>query len=116
MNTTPFCSFRRRSLLKAAAGLGGLSLGGLLTLDARAQTAGKTTVNLQLGWLAGNNQIGEVVARQLGYYAAEGLDVQIQPGGPNIDGVAIVASGRFECGQLSSSPSLMLRNQYSGTR
>ena len=49
-----------------------------------------------------------MLAQQRGYYAAEGLDVQIQPGGPNIDGVAIVASGRFECGQLSSSPSLML--------
>jgi len=32
----------------------------------------------------------------------------IQPGGPSIDGVAIVASGRFEIGQVSSSPSLML--------
>ena len=35
-------------------------------------------------------------------------DFAIQPGGPNIDGVAIVASGRFEIGQVSSSPSLML--------
>ena len=33
---------------------------------------------------------------------------QIQPGGPSIDGVAVVASGRFEVGQVSSSPSLML--------
>ena len=32
----------------------------------------------------------------------------VQPGGPNIDGVAIVASGRYEIGQVSSSPSLML--------
>ena len=108
MNTTHLRSDRRRSLLKAAAGLGGLGLGSLVTLDAKAQSSAKTAINLQLGWLAGNNQIGEVVAKQLGYYAAEGLDVQIQPGGPNIDGVAIVASGRFECGQLSSSPSLML--------
>ena len=100
---------RRRTLLKAAAGLGGVGLGAcVLSLDALAQGAPKTTINLQLGWLPGNNQIGEVVARQLGYYAQEGLDVQIQPGGPNIDGVAIVASGRFEAGQLASSPSLML--------
>ena len=109
MKSTQFCNVRRRTLLKAAAGLGGISLGGgMLSVDARAQAAGKTTLNLQLGWIVGNNQIGEVVAKQLGYYAAEGLDVQIQPGGPNIDGVAIVASGKFEAGQLSSSPSLML--------
>jgi NitT/TauT family transport system substrate-binding protein len=103
--TLPACDPRRRSLLKAAAGSVVLP-GALLTLDARAQ--GRTTLNLQLGWLAGNNQIGEVVAKQLGYYAQEGLDVAIQPGGPNIDGVAIVASGRYECGEVASSPSLML--------
>ena len=63
---------------------------------------------MQLGWLAGDNQIGEVVAKQLGYFEEERLDFAIQPGGPNIDGVAIVASGRYEIGQVSSSPSLML--------
>lgn len=88
--------------LLGAAGIGG----GLFSAGATAQ--GRTTVNLQLGWLAGNNQIGEVVAKQLGYYAAEGLDIAIQPGGPSIDGLAVVASGRFEAGQISSSPSLML--------
>ena len=99
----------RRTLLKATAGAAGLGFaGGLVSLEAAAQTGGKTAVNLQLGWLPGNNQIGEVVAKQLGYFAQEGLDVSIQPGGPNIDGVAIVASGKFELGQVSSSPSLML--------
>jgi NitT/TauT family transport system substrate-binding protein len=99
----------RRNLLKATAGAAGLGFaGGLVSLEAAAQTGGKTAVNLQLGWLPGNNQIGEVVAKQLGYFAQEGLDVSIQPGGPNIDGVAIVASGKFELGQVSSSPSLML--------
>src|SRR5579863_7909030 len=70
---------------------------------------GKTqTVNLQLGWLAGNNQLGEIAAKHLGYFEEEKINLMVQPGGPNIDGVAIVASGRFEIGQLSSSPSLML--------
>ena len=71
---------RRRTLLKAAAGVGGFGLvGSVLSLDALAQGAQKTTVNLQLGWIPGNNQIGEVVAKQLGYYAQEGLDVQGVP-------------------------------------
>jgi NitT/TauT family transport system substrate-binding protein len=70
---------------------------------------GKTrTVNMQLGWLAGNNQLGEVAAKHLGYFEEEHINLVIQPGGPNIDGVAVVASGRFEIGQVSSSPSLML--------
>jgi len=63
---------------------------------------------MQLGWILGGNQIGEVCAKQLGYYDAEGIELAIQPGGPNIDGVAVVASGRYEVGQVSSSPSLML--------
>src|SRR5258708_756209 len=98
--------FRRRSLLKAAAATG-FAAAGLLPSGGFAQ-AKTHTFNLQLGWLAGNNQIAEVSAKHLGYYEEEKLNVLIQPGGPSIDGVAIVASGRHEIGQVSSSPSLML--------
>jgi NitT/TauT family transport system substrate-binding protein len=97
----------RRDFLKlgaaasAAAGLGAFPRG----VWAQAKT---TTVNMQLGWLASGNQIGEICAKRLGYYEEEKLNLMIQPGGPSIDGVAIVASGRFEIGQVSSSPSLML--------
>jgi NitT/TauT family transport system substrate-binding protein len=65
-------------------------------------------IEMQLGWLGGGNQLGEVAAIQLGYFAKEGLDLTIVPGGPNNDGVAGVASGRSAIGQVSSSPSLML--------
>lgn len=63
---------------------------------------------MQLGWLPGGNQLGEVVAKQLGFLEAEGIHLEIHPGGPHIDGVGIVASGRYQLGQVSSSPSLML--------
>jgi len=95
----------RRTLLKASAAT---AAGSGLMVDVAAQAQGRTTINLQLGWILGGNQIGEVCAKHLGYYEAEGLDLRIQSGGPNIDGVAIVAAGRFEVGQVSSSPSLML--------
>ena len=97
----------RRQLLKTSLVGGGLAAtGGLLSFGASAQ--GKSTLNLQLGWIAGGNQMGEVVAKRMGYFEQEGLTLAIQPGGPNIDGVAVVASGRFETGQVSSSPSIML--------
>src|SRR5437660_5805478 len=99
-------SFNRRRLLKGAAATS-FAAANLLPSGGFAQ-AKTQTVNLQLGWLAGNNNIGEVVAKQLGYFEEEKLNVVIQPGGPSIDGVAIVASGRHEIGQVSSSPSLML--------
>jgi len=93
----------RRTFLKAS----GAAPAGVM-LDVEAQAQGRAVVNLQLGWLSSGNQIGEICAKQLGYYEQEGLELRIQAGGPNIDGVAIVASGRFEIGQVSSSPSLML--------
>jgi NitT/TauT family transport system substrate-binding protein len=102
-----FVDRNRRRVVGASLAAGGWLAGGsLLSIGARA--AGKTKINMQLGWLIGGNQLGEVVAKKLGYFEAEGIDFEIQPGGPSIDGVAVVASGRFEVGQVSSSPSLML--------
>jgi NitT/TauT family transport system substrate-binding protein len=83
-------------------------MGAGVALSIGAQAQARTTINLQLGWILGGNQIGEVCAKHMGFYEAEGLELRFQSGGPNIDGVAIVAAGRFEIGQVSSSPSLML--------
>ena len=97
---------RRRTMLTGAAATAAAAAN-LLPSGGFAQ-AKTQTINMQLGWLASNNNIGEVVAKQLGYFEEEKLNVVIQPGGPSIDGVAIVASGRCDIGQVSSSPSLML--------
>ncbi len=97
----------RRDALKLAGTSAAVAGGGnFLSIGASAQ--GKPTVNLQLGWLLSGNQIGEVCAKHMGFYDAEGIELKFQAGGPNIDGVAVVASGRYEVGQVSSSPSLML--------
>jgi NitT/TauT family transport system substrate-binding protein len=96
-------SIDRRLFLKAS---GAATASALLTVEAHSQP--KPVVNMQLGWLLSGNQIGEVCAKALGYYDQEGIEMRFQAGGPNIDGVAVVAAGRFEVGQVSSSPSLML--------
>lgn len=88
----------RRSLLAAGAAI---------SVAPRAAFAAQA-IEMQLGWIGGGNQLGEVVASQLGYFGEEGLELKIVPGGPNNDGVAAVASGRSAVGQVSSSPSLML--------
>jgi NitT/TauT family transport system substrate-binding protein len=93
----------RRNLLASA----GVAFGGAMIGVPRSAGAA-TTISMQIGWLAGGNQLGDIVAKQLGYFSDEGLTLEIMPGGPNNDGVAIVASGRAAVGQLSSSPSLML--------
>ena len=108
MSTSYLPSLKRREFLTTGAlALGGLATGGRLLSITPAQAA-ETTINMQLGWLASNGIAGEIVANTQGYYAEEGVKLEITPGGPNIDGVASVASGRAQIGQLSSSPSLML--------
>ncbi|WP_428983051.1 ABC transporter substrate-binding protein [Pseudohoeflea coraliihabitans] len=98
----------RRSLLKSmCATAGALSAGTFVSID-RARGQDMFDVTLQLGWLASNGILGEVVADKKGFFAEEGLTLDIVPGGPNIDGVASVASGRANLGSISSSPSLML--------
>jgi NitT/TauT family transport system substrate-binding protein len=97
----------RRTFLKASAALPVLAAtGSLISVSARAQDVAK--VDMQLGWLASNGLLGEIVAKQKGFYAEEGIEFSVTPGGPNVDGVASVAAGRSPVGQLSSSPSLML--------
>lgn len=106
MATTLFPT-RRGALKAVAASLAGAVLPQTIGSRARAATDLRA-VTMQLGWIVGGNQIGEVAAKRLGYFAEEKIDFAIQAGGPNIDGVAIVASGRYPVGQVSSSPSLML--------
>src|SRR5258708_34490106 len=57
-----------------------------------------STVNMQIGWLAGGKQIGEICAQRLGYYE-EGKTKQIsQQGGPTTAGGALSARRRNELG------------------
>lgn len=98
----------RRAFLKRMAAVPAAAAAGSLINVVPATAQSPATVRMQLGWLASNGIIGEVVASAQGYYEEEGIALDITPGGPNVDGVASVASGRSNVGQLSSSPSLML--------
>ena len=111
---------RRRTVLTGAAATAAAAAN-LLPSGGFAQ-AKTQTINLQLGWLASNNNIGEVVAKQLGYFEEEKLSVVIQPGGPSIDGVAIVGlrplRGRpgvvepvADAGGVAEDPGQMLRDR-----
>lgn len=100
-------SVSRRAVLRRSAAFAAFaSTSSLIKVAARA--ADSATVSMQLGWLASNGILGEVVAKSQGFYAEEGIELEVTPGGPGVDGVASVAAGRSATGQLSSSPSLML--------
>jgi NitT/TauT family transport system substrate-binding protein len=99
----------RRSMLgRSAALLAGMAAGGGVISVARGARGATSEVTFQLGWITSNGQIGEVAGRSLGYFESEGINLKFAPGGPNVDGVAVVASGSAQVGNLSSSPSLML--------
>ena len=71
------------SLLAAVLAVCGASIG------ASASAADKVTV--QLKWLPQAQFAGYYVAQSKGYYKAEGLDVTIKPGGPDISPVQVIA-------------------------
>ena len=97
----------RRQVLKGGVALGGVAaMSSVVSVEVLGADAVK--VNMQLGWLAGNGIMGEVVAKRSGIYDELGIELEVTPGGPGVDGVASVAAGRAQSGQLSSSPSLML--------
>ena len=62
---------------------------------ATATTAGgaKTKVKLTLQWVTQAQFAGYYAALEKGYYAEEGLDVTIQPGGPDINPIQLIATG-----------------------
>ncbi|WP_323766498.1 ABC transporter substrate-binding protein [Marinovum sp.] len=98
----------RRAMLKSMGAFAGAATAGTFVGIEKAFAQDTFNVTLQLGWLASNGILGEVVADKKGFFAEEGLSLEIVPGGPNVDGVASVASGRANLGSISSSPSLML--------
>lgn len=98
----------RRQFLKGAALVGGAALSQSFIDVRRSAAAENSVVRMQLGWLASNGLLGEVVAQKKGFYKEQGIELEIVPGGPNVDGVGGVASGRAAVGQTSSSPSVML--------
>src|SRR5271169_5439045 len=69
----------------------GLAATSALIAAGAAHAADK--VNLQLKWVTQAQFAGYYVAKDKGYYKAEGLDVTIKPGGPDIAPEQVIAGG-----------------------
>ncbi len=66
--------------------------------DAPAAPGGPVVVRFQTDWFPEPEHGGYYQALARGFYAAEGLDVRILPGGPNSGYLAAVATGRADLG------------------
>jgi NitT/TauT family transport system substrate-binding protein len=105
--TGKFSASRRQILKGGAVAASALAFPTIISSRGMAQS-GTKTINFQLPWFVNAQFSGDIVAKQLGFFEAEKLDVKILPGGPNIDPVPLVASGKYEIGQQSSSPNIMI--------
>jgi NitT/TauT family transport system substrate-binding protein len=64
-------------------------------------------VSVRLKWLAQAQFAGFYVAEAKGYYAEEGIDITINPGGPNLNAETLVASGADQFAVAGSMESVL---------
>lgn len=104
---------RNKLLLRVTAQVAILGLMVVLTACGSGETGGSVRgqldkVKLQLGWLVNTQVAAVTVAKELGIYEKYGLDVEINPGGPNVDPIHNVVSGQMDIGMTSSAGALVL--------
>src|SRR5258705_6427383 len=93
-------TFRSISLPLTLALLG-LAAGCGKKAETAAGPAAPVKVRFQTDWFPQPEHGGYYQALAKGYYAAEGLDVEILPGGPNAQVMASVATGRTDLGMTN---------------
>lgn len=86
---------------KRVAAVAGLLLATALSLTACAgsdsgASEGPDPIKFQTSWLPSVQFSGSYIADSKGYYAEEGLDVTLLPGGPDVDPQAAIASGQVD--------------------
>jgi len=76
----------------------GYPLGGAVQASAPAHPAHLTSVTLVLKWVPQAQFAGYFIALDKGYYAQQGLNVTIKPGGPEVTPENVVAGGGAQFG------------------
>ena len=101
------------TLRKRLLALGAMAALVVTACSGSATKAPATHVKLQLQWVTQAQFAGYYAAVAQGYYAAQGLDVEILIGGPQVNNVQVVASGGADIG-VAWLPNL-LRSREGGT-
>ena len=70
-----------------------------------------TKVSMVLNWFPEPEAGGFYAALKDGLYKAKGLDLEIVPGGPSVNGTALMASGRVQFATLDGGSLLFARDQ-----
>lgn len=88
----------------AVFAVAGVALAGCAsaTTEEGGSTSENTAAAIQLGWLPNVENMATIVAAENGYFAEEGIDIEILPGGPDVTADAQVAGGNALMGVLSA--------------
>jgi NitT/TauT family transport system substrate-binding protein len=89
---------RRGGAAALALGAGGMVSGPVL----RAEAQGTTAMSMQFAWFLNSQAAGELVSIAKGYYRDVGIDLKMQPGGPALDPIQVVAGGGTTFGDVAS--------------
>ena len=95
----------RRQFLKYTGAISLAAAGGGLARLATPTAANAQQIiamSQQIGWFLNSQMAGDVVAIEKGYFKDAGIDMKIQPGGPAIDPVQVVAGGGTTFGNVAS--------------
>ena len=112
-----FGTFTRRSLLGSGFGVTAAAMVGAPILaacgdDSESQTGLKlTSMSIQFNWINYVQWAGSYIADNDGYYAEELLNVNFLGGGPNVDYINSIKSGRALVGFGDFSEMAVLNNQ-----
>ncbi|KAB8138234.1 ABC transporter substrate-binding protein [Gracilibacillus oryzae] len=69
------------------------------------------SVKIVLNWFAKAQHGGVYAAKEKGFFEENGLDVTIEPGGPQVSSIQMVASGSSEFGLAHGDQLVMARNE-----
>jgi len=91
--------FLRRSGMAALGVAAGSTLSGPLRA---AHAQGPASLSMQFAWFLNSQAAGEFVAIAKGFYRDAGIDLRVQPGGPSLDPIQVVAGGGTTFGDAAS--------------
>ena len=80
--------------------------------DGGGSTPAETTsVTMQLAWLKNMQFVGEFAGIDRGHFADQGLEMELQAGGPSVDAIDVVTSGQAMVGLADSNEIAVARGK-----
>lgn len=105
----------RRNLIRTMGGTAGiLAFGPILAAcgDSGSSDANEIrNLQVQLAWLPNGQSAGEFVALDKGYYSDAGVEVDLMPGGPEVNVLSLIGSGAIPVGVSYQANTILARAQ-----